>query len=204
VWRNQAESDWLKRLTIAAQDPRTPDTALTAADLLGKTRQSPLLRLLQIAAVANDAKSWWGHRSITHDPDSRGMAVEIHHIFPRNWLKKNVLADHAEVDTLANFAFLSKHDNIKISDGDPAKYLQEAEEDELRAQWIPMEPTLWRVEAFTEFCAARRELLAGALNGLLGLSTTPTEEEPLDADEAPEPEVGAWGEDLAERLEEAA
>ena len=52
MWRRPSESDALARLTAAAQDPRTPDTALTAADLLGKTRQSPLLRLLQIAAVA--------------------------------------------------------------------------------------------------------------------------------------------------------
>ena len=166
MWRGPSESDALARLTAAAQDPRTPDTALTAADLLGKTRQSPLLRLLQIAAVARDAKSWWSHRAITYDPDSRGMAVEIHHVFPRNWLKKNGLADHPELDTLANFAFLSKHDNIKISDGDPASYLQNADADELRAQWIPTEPSLWRIDAFTEFCAARRELLGERIERL--------------------------------------
>ena len=204
MWRGPSESDALARLTAAAQDPRTPDTALTAADLLGKTRQSPLLRLLQIAAVARDAKSWWSHRAITYDPDSRGMAVEIHHVFPRNWLKKNGLADHPELDTLANFAFLSKHDNIKISDGDPASYLQNADADELRAQWIPTEPSLWRIDAFTEFCAARRELLGVALNDLLGLTSAPTEQEPLDADETPEPEIGAWGEDLGALFDEAA
>jgi hypothetical protein len=204
VWRDHGGQHALDRLVVAAQDPRTPDTALTAADILGKTRQSPFLRLLQVAAVANDAKSWWGHRSISYDPDSRGMAVEIHHVFPRNWLKKNGLGNHAELDTLANFAFLSKHDNIKISDGDPETYLRDADPEELSAQWIPPDPSLWRIEAFTEFCSARRELLAGALNALLGLTTTATEAQPLDADETPEPETGAWAEQRAERLEEAA
>lgn len=204
LWRDPEHSGTLERLITAAQDPRTPDTALTAEDVRGKTRRSPFLRLLQIAAIADEAKTWWSHRSITHDPESRGMAIEIHHIFPRNWLKKNGLGDHPELDTLANFAFLSKHDNIKISDGDPAEYLKDADEAELRGQWIPTDPTLWQIDKFTEFCAARRELLAGALNGLLGLTNPAAEPEPLDADDAPQPEQGAWAEELAERLDEAA
>ena len=158
-------------------------------------RRSPFLKLLQIAAVAGDAKSWWSHRSITDDPDHRGMGVEIHHVFPQNWLKKNGLGGHVELDTLANFAFLSKHDNIKISDGDPASYLKEADTDELRSQWIPLDSALWTVDRFTEFCGERRRLLAGALNELLGLTRAPLSQEPLDADESPEPEVGAWAED---------
>jgi hypothetical protein len=70
------------------------------------------------------------------------------------------------------------------------------------AQWIPDDPALWNVDAFTEFCAARRELLVAALNQLLGLTKAPTQEEPLDADESPSPEIGAWAEDRAERLGE--
>lgn len=194
TWRDATNSEALVQLLRLAQEPRTLDTALTAGDLLGKTRRSPLLRLLQIAAVAGDAKSWWSHRSITYDPDHSGAAVEIHHVFPKNWLKKNGLGDHPELDTLANFAFLSKHDNIKISDGDPASYLGSADEAELRSQWIPIEPELWSASRFTDFCLRRRELLAEALNGLLGLNQVATSPEPLDADEAPEPEVGTWSE----------
>lgn len=199
-WRTLPDDKRLPKLLRDAQEPRTPDASLTATDLLGKTRRSPLLKLLQIAAVGRDAKSWWSHRSITYDPESRGMAVEIHHIFPRNWLKKNGLGDHPEMDTLANFAFLSKHDNIKISDGDPAVYLNDADEDELRTQWIPTDPELWTASAFTEFCAQRRGLLAQALNQLLGLTEAAHESEPLDADETPEPEVGAWAEEQLERV----
>ena len=200
TWRDLPSVEMLAHLVRDAQEPRTPDTGLTTADLLGKTRRSPLLKLLQIAAVANQAKTWWSHRSVTYDPDSRGMSVEIHHIFPRNWLKKNGLGDHPEMDTLANFAFLSKHDNIKISDGDPAQYLNDADEAELRAQWIPTNPTLWNASAFTEFCAERRKLLAAALNELLRLTEEGHGDEPLDADETPEPEVGAWAEEELEMV----
>ena len=194
TWRHLSPEEMLPQLIRDAQEPRTPDTALTADDFQGKTQRSPLLKLLQIAAIAGDAKTWWSHRSVTYDPDSRGMAVEIHHIFPRNWLKKNGFGDHPDMDTLANFAFLSKHDNIKISDGDPAEYLKDADEEELRAQWIPTDPALWQVSAFAEFCVERRKLLAAALNDLLGLTAPAHEGEPLDADETPEPEVGAWAE----------
>ncbi len=187
--------DLFAALLRTAQEPRTPDTLLTNADLEGKTRRSPFLKLLQIAALANGAQSWWSHRSITYDPDSRGMAVEIHHIFPRNWLKKIGLGDHPDLDSLANFAFLSKHDNIKISDGDPAAYLNEADTDELRAQWIPTDPGLWTADRFGEFCIERCKLLAEALNDLLGLSHAALDVEPLDADESPEPEIGAWAEE---------
>jgi hypothetical protein len=195
TWRELPAEESLPRLLRSAQEPRTQDTSLTSEDLSGKTRRSPFLRLLQIAAAKRDAKSWWSHRSITYDPDHRGMGVEVHHIFPRNWLKKNSLGNHAELDTLANFAFLSKHDNLKISDGDPAHYLRDADPAELRSQWIPTDPALWTVDHFTEFCAARRELLAGAINELLTLTRAPASQEPLDADESPEPELGAWAEE---------
>jgi hypothetical protein len=195
AWR-APDGDLFSILLRNAQEPRTPDVELTQEDLAGKTRRSPFLRLLQIAALANGAKSWWSHRSITYDPDSRGMAVEIHHIFPRNWLKKNGLEDHPDLDTLANFAFLSKHDNIKISDGDPATYLQEADGEELGRQWVPTDPALWTAERFGDFCAERSRLLASALNELLGLAQAPSDKEPLDADESPEPDVGAWAEVL--------
>ena len=180
------------RLLAMAQEPRTPEMAVTADDVKGKGMRSPFLKLLQIAAIKAGAKTWWSHRSITHEWDIRGMAVEVHHIFPRKWLSKNNLGNHPERDSLANFAFLSKHDNIKISDGDPAEYLAKAAPDELRTQWVPADPELWAIERFEDFCAERRRLLADGLNDLLGLAVTPTDDEPLEAEESPEPEVGAW------------
>lgn len=190
----RADTDVLAELGRMAQEPRTPGARLTAEDLRGKTQRSPLLRLMQLRAVQTGAQSWWSHRAITHDPLTKGLSVEVHHIFPRAWLKKNDLGSHAELDTLANFGFLSKHDNIKISDGDPAQYLQAATREELEAQWVPTDPALWQAASFDDFCAERRRLIANGLNDMLGLTIAATEEQPLAADESPEPELGAWAE----------
>ena len=187
-------TDVVEALGRAAQEPRTPGARLTAEDLRGKTNRSPLLRLMQLRAVQQKAQSWWSHLAITDHPIAKGLSVEVHHIFPRAWLKKNGLGAHPELDTVANFGFLSKYDNIKISAGDPADYLQQATEEELRSQWVPLDPQLWKVDRFDDFCRERRQLIAKALNEMLGLSVDTAVDEPLAADEVPEPEIGAWAE----------
>jgi hypothetical protein len=189
----------LPALIRVAQEPRTPGVKLSAEDLRGRTRRSPLLRLLQLGgprrATQQGAESWVSNRAITWDPNHNGLALEVHHIFPKAWLRKHGKADHPELDTLANFAFLSKWDNIRISDEDPETYLAKADEKVIRAQWIPLDRDLWTVDRFDDFCAARRTLLANALNGMLGLTQQTPEEEPLGGDEVPEPEVGAWADE---------
>jgi hypothetical protein len=60
---------------------------------------------------------------------------------------------------------------------------------------VPNDPALWQPDRFDEFCAARRALIADGLNDMLGLSVDGDVEEPLAADESPEPELGAWAED---------
>lgn len=184
----------MQELIREAQAPRRPGTRLTGEDIRGKKGRSPLLRLLQLRATQTGAQSWLSNRAITYDPQHNGLAVEVHHIFPRAWLKKNDLGDHPEGDAMANFAFLSKWDNIKIGAGDPAKYLAKADPAALAAQWIPNNPTLWTAERFEDFCAARRVLIADALNEMLGLDEA-HEQQPLEADTTPEPELGAWSEE---------
>lgn len=185
----------MQALIRTAQEPRTPGTRLTEDDIFGKTQRSPLLRLLQLRATQNGAQSWLSNRAITYDPQHNGLSVEVHHIFPKAWLRKNGLASHRERDTIANFAFLSKWDNIKIGAGDPGAYLKQANPVALAAQWIPTDPDLWTADRFDDFCAARRVLVADALNEMLGLNET-HEEQPLEADDVPEPELGAWSEDV--------
>jgi hypothetical protein len=188
----------LPTLIRAAQEPRTPGTRLTAEDLRGRTRKSPFLRLLQLRATQQGAASWVSNRALTWDPNHNGLAVEVHHVFPKAWLRRKGKGRHPEMDTLANFAFLSKWDNIGISDDDPARYLAKADQKVLRAQWIPLDPALWSAERFEDFCAARRILLAEALNDMLELTRHTAEEQPVGGDEVPEPEVGAWADDTLE------
>lgn len=188
----------LPLLTRAAQEPRTPSAKLTAEDLRGRTRRSPFLRLLQLRATQLGAESWVSNRAITWDPNHNGLAVEVHHIFPKGWLRRNGKASHPDLDTLANFAFLSKWDNIRISDEDPLTYLARADPKVLRAQWIPPDKDLWAANRFDDFCTARRALLADALNEMLGLTHQTADDEPVGGDEVPQPEVGAWADDTLE------
>lgn len=190
-----ASADTLPALIRAAQEPRTPGAMISPDDLKARTRRSPLMRLLQLRATQLHAQSWVSNRAITWDPNHNGLAVEVHHVFPKAWMKKQGNASHPELDTLSNFAFLSKWDNIRISDDDPAIYLAKADEAVLSAQWIPLNQNLWSTDRFEDFCAARRELMAEALNQMLGLDQSASEDEPLDIDETPEAEVGAWAED---------
>ena len=191
---NQDRPALVQALSRAAQEPRAPGTRLTEDDIRGKKLRSPLLRLLQLRATQSGAQSWLSNRAITYDPQHNGLSVEVHHIFPRAWLKKSGLGSHPERDTMANFAFLSKWDNIKIGAGDPAAYLAKADPVALTAQWIPSDPDLWAADRFADFCAARRVLIADALNDMLGLDET-HDDQPLEADEAPTPELGAWSEE---------
>lgn len=97
--------------------------------------------------------------------------LEVHHIFPKAQLyKPKVLGEpfkRAEVNALANFCFLTKETNLRISDRLPEDYFPEIEKANpgaLASQWIPMDPALWKIERYRDFLEARKELLAAEAN----------------------------------------
>ena len=84
-------------------------------------------------------------------------------------MKKKGYSKH-EINALANFTFLTKACNQKISNNRPTAYLPEVKEQwpgALESHWIPMDPELWRIDNYREFLKARRELLASATNQFL-------------------------------------
>jgi hypothetical protein len=92
--------------------------------------------------------------------------LEAHHIFPKAQLYKR---NHkrAEVNALANFCFLTKNTNLNISDRLPEEYfpkVEAAHPGTLASQWIPSDPTLWKMDRFPDFLEARKSLLAAELN----------------------------------------
>ena len=92
--------------------------------------------------------------------------LEVHHIFPKARLYK-CGRKRQEVNTLANYCFLTKGTNLSISDRLPEEYFAEIEErypGALASQWIPNDRNLWKIENYSDFLAARRELLAGEAN----------------------------------------
>ncbi len=97
------------------------------------------------------------------------MRLELHHIFPKAKLYKHGYS-RPEVNSLANFMFLTQDTNLKVTDRDPTEYLphyEAAHPGVLASQWIPSDPELWRYENYREFLAERRRLLAAAANEFL-------------------------------------
>ena len=95
--------------------------------------------------------------------------LQVHHIFPKALLRKHGF-DRNEINALANFCFLTQDTNLKIGMRNPAEYLPEVQAKHpgvLESQWIPTDPELWRVERYSDFLAARRELLAASAQSFL-------------------------------------
>jgi Protein of unknown function DUF262 len=112
-------------------------------------------------------------------------SLQVHHIFP-----KAVLYDagypRSQVNAVANFCFLTQDANLAIGKRRPEDYFAEVEKKHpgvLASQWIPDDPTLWQIDRYPDFLAARRELLADAANTFLGslrTGTAPGAGEPLE------------------------
>lgn len=76
----------------------------------------------------------------------------------------------SQVNSLANYAFLTKETNLEISDRFPSEYLAEyyvKQPGAIESNWIPVDHTLWKIDKYEEFLAKRRELLAQGTNEFL-------------------------------------
>jgi hypothetical protein len=96
-------------------------------------------------------------------------SLELHHIFPKSRLRQQGYS-RADINAIANFTFLTKDTNLKVSNRDPAEYFADYEAKHpgtIASHWIPMNPELWKYENYPAFLAARRELLAQAANEFL-------------------------------------
>ncbi|MEO0644688.1 MAG: DUF262 domain-containing protein [Cyanobacteria bacterium J06650_10] len=130
------------------------------------SRFYPMLYLLTRVCGARD---WEDDVNLSQHMLGKLASLEIHHIFPKSKLYEKGYA-RAEVNALANFAFLTKETNLRISNRDPEEYFAHYEAKHpgtLASQWIPTDPHLWKYENYPDFLAARRELLAQAANQFL-------------------------------------
>ena len=158
----------LERLLQQLRQNR-PDLKLRPDDFMGSNRGARFYPLLYLLTRVHGAMDWETGVKLSAHTLGKSTALHLHHIFP-----KSLLYDHgytqAEVNAIANFTFLTAETNLKVSNKDPQKYLAAyAEKDPalVASHWIPLDPALWRVEAYREFLAARRELMAAAANDFL-------------------------------------
>lgn len=140
---------------------------ITPSALVGKGSTSPFFLLSYLVLRKRGARDWWfgSPVALSHDGTYK---VEYHHIHPRARLRGTY--SKAEINDLANLAFISDKANRKISSRPPATYFAELEAIDtsyLTGHLVPTDEELRTVEAYPQLIANRREQLASAMNDLL-------------------------------------
>ena len=156
-------------LITALEHSRRGSLVLGPRDFEGTqgTRFYPLLYLLMRSGSARDLGTG---RELTVAALESGNRLERHMLFPTALLRGH----GTKSDAIANFCFLADGNDLGVGQLAPHEYLGRVEAEQpgvLASQWIPTDPSLWRVERYRDFLAARREMLAEAaqsfLDGLL-------------------------------------
>lgn len=139
---------------------------VTPQDLERAGTNSPFFCLAFLAVIRRDATDWFKGIKIRRESFAEDQQIEYHHIFPKKLLNARSV-DRYLRDEMANLAFLGQKANRRILAREPADYLAEIashDANRLEAQFVPMDRELWKLDRFVDFLAARRELLADAMN----------------------------------------
>ena len=140
---------------------------LQEGDLERARIDSSVARLSRIVARHRDARDWFTGLRIYDSVTGKNLGEERHHIFPKRVLEKAGFDDTTRINAVANRAILGQRAPKEHQGMSPAEYLPEVDEHQpsaLRAQSVPMDRALWQPEFFLDFLAARRRLLAEAMN----------------------------------------
>jgi hypothetical protein len=95
-------------------------------------------------------------------------AIEQHHLFPRDWLRRNGITDQKRINQVANLALVEWPDNALIEGEPPTKYAPILRKRFGDAAWQLMRarhalPEDWESQTYDRFLAARRVLMAGVI-----------------------------------------
>ncbi|MFB6273421.1 MAG: DUF262 domain-containing protein [Salinibacter sp.] len=155
------------------------------SDFQGRAIQHPLYRMAYTVIKSQGAVDWSNGISLD-DPVGQSNQIESHHIFPSSLLYSEQGGYSSEnhihkklVNEIANRAFLSGKSNKSISNRPPEEYLPKVEENfpgALKKQFVPEDPTLWRLDRYEAFLEERRKLLAEAINSKMAELITDHEE----------------------------
>lgn len=140
------------------------------SDLAGRGQRSSLFSMAYLALRARGAKDWRTQLGLSLTHQGRFHFIQHHHIFPKALLK-NTEYTKGEVNEIANMAFVTGGTNRGISSRPPEKYLAEILAEQggqaLESHCIPLDPELWKLEAYAQFLEYRRAALAKAINDFI-------------------------------------
>jgi hypothetical protein len=136
-------------------------------DLAGRGSYSPLFSLAYLALKSAGAKDWFNGLGLSLTHQGRLHFVQWHHIIPKSLLKEAAF-ETAEINEIANMAFITGQTNRRISNKQPSEYLAEIIRSQgaqaLECQRVPNDPDLWKVENYRAFLSTRRHALAKRMN----------------------------------------
>ena len=127
--------------------------------------RSPSFFAYQASLVLLDAKVLFSELKVSEllDPSWSGKksTLEMHHIFPKNYLKSKGLTDNKEINKISNFAYVEWPDNLDISDESPEKYMK-TYSSKITGDMINWHalPDNWQKMKYNEFLDKRRKLIA--------------------------------------------
>ena len=165
--------DWIEG---RRSETRSIEEAIFQQDRLGtlRTRNSAAYKGLHALLMEKGCRDFITGRP-TDVMTFFNDAIDIHHIFPRAWCKKQGISA-AQYDSIINKTPLSKHSNIIVGGNAPSVYLAKIEKkqalskdalnDILRTHLI--DPSLLRADDFAAFYAARSEALSALVETAMG------------------------------------
>jgi len=145
------------------------DLTVRESDFAGHSIGARFYPMLYLLTRTLGAKDFGSGIPLSAEMLGHLAGLQVHHIFPKAQLYKAGYKQ-ADINAVANFCFLTQATNLEISDDDPADYfprVAKAQPGALESQWIPQDPSLWRIDRYLDFLEARRDLLADASNSFL-------------------------------------
>ena len=141
-----------------------------------RSRQSAAYKGINVLVLREGSKDWYWKAAI-QELDTDEIALDIHHIFPRNWCEGQKIG-RDRYDSILNKTPISYKANRKIGGEAPSCYLprlqsekqvalNDSEMDELLASHA-LAPDLLRRDAFDDFLEDRRSRLSRLVEAAMG------------------------------------
>lgn len=158
--------------------PRTVQDASFQPERLDSlhSRLSAAYKGINVLLLREGARDWFWKATI-RELDGNEVALDIHHIFPRNWCEKHGIPKD-RYDSILNKTPISYKANRKIGSDAPSVYLQRIQnekqvqlsDDEMNRLLVShaLAPELLRQDDFENFIKDRRQKLLGLIEKAMG------------------------------------
>ena len=166
--------DFIRTLDQIIFDTLTEDfwNITLSNSLATSSARSPSLFAYYAALNLLDAQVLFSQMKVSKliDPalKAKKSAIERHHLFPKNYLKKLDITELRDTNQIANYALVEWTDNIDISDEAPSKYLPRYlkrldDRERKRMYYWHALPEGWENMEYEDFLISRRKSIANVI-----------------------------------------